>query len=493
MQPRDPDDRAGPRALHGLTTRHSVDARVAAGRAARAAVARSALATWDPPATRRDPVDLVDAQNHHRLEWLVPVRHARMLQSPFAFFRGAAAVMAADLGSSTSTGLHVQLAGDAHLANFGTYASPERQLVFDANDFDETLPGPFEWDVKRLAASVAVLGRDRGFPKREVVAMTTSCVAAYRKAIAEFARLPVLELWYRYLSYESLERQEYRRLDKQGRLALDRAIASAHSHDHLQAVHKFSEEVDGALRIRHAPPLLLSMRDLATGMEHDRLRDGVVHAFEEYKATLRDDRRSVLERFRPLDLGIKVVGVGSVGTRCLIMLLEGHDRGDALFLQIKEATASVYEEYTAPSRYDHHGRRVVEGQRLAQAVSDIFLGWCSGPFGNDYYVRQLRDWKYSANLAALTPEGVRSYAELCAWTLARGHARSGDAVALAAYLGASDRFDRALAAFAQDYADQNQTDFEAFRAAAAEGRIEVAEEALATGKATSEIGWPVSS
>jgi uncharacterized protein (DUF2252 family) len=453
------------------------------GRRARASVPRSAHGEWLAAEDRLDPVGLIEAQNRHRLGWLVPVRHARMLASPFAFFRGAAAVMAADLGQMPSTDLVVQMAGDAHLANFGTYASPERQLVFDANDFDETLPGPFEWDVKRLIASVAILGRERGFPRRDVMAMTAHCAETYRLAMQEFAQLPVLELWYRHLSFEVLERQEYRRLDKRQRDDLDRVAQIAHSHDHLQAVRKFTEEVDGELRIRHAPPLLFSLRDLHdvpgldTDLDPDVLLEGTIVAFERYKQTLRDDRRSVLERFRPLDVGIKVVGVGSVGTRCLVLLLEGHDRTDPLFLQVKEATAAVYERYRAPSPYDHHGRRVVEGQRLGQAVSDIFLGWTTGPLGHDYYVRQLRDWKYSPSLGTMPAEAVRNYAGLCAWTLARGHARSGDAVAIAAYLGTNDRFDRALSAFAQDYADRNQQDYEAFRAAADDGRIPVADTA----------------
>jgi uncharacterized protein (DUF2252 family) len=400
-----------------------------------------------------------------------------MRASPFAFFRGAAAVMAADLAETPTTELTVQLTGDAHLANFGTYASPERQLVFDANDFDETLPGPFEWDLKRLAASIAICGRDRGIPRRDVLEMTAFAVAIYREGMARFARLPVLDLWYRYLSVDALERGEYVPIDKRQRRTLDRVVHAAYGHDHLQALRKLTVEIDGELRIRNAPPLLLSLRDLADVNPRDR--DELVEAtwvtFEAYKETLPDDRRSVLDRFRPLDVGLKVVGVGSVGTRCLVVLLEGHDRSDPLFLQVKEATRSVYEGALPASRYDHHGRRVVEGQRLAQTVSDIFLGWTTGPASRHFYVRQLRDWKFSVDLATAPVTELRNYAAVCAWTLARGHARSGDAVAIDAYVGPSDRLDRALAAFAQDYADRNQADYDAFVAAIADGRIEAAD------------------
>ncbi|MFA5882433.1 MAG: DUF2252 domain-containing protein [Acidimicrobiia bacterium] len=457
-----------------LTDRKTIDERAEAGRRARAEIPRSAHGDWSPAAARRSAVDLVAEQNADRLPWLVPIRHGRMLASPFAFFRGAARVMAADLATTTSTGLLVQMDGDAHLANFGTYASPERQLVFDANDFDETLRGPFEWDIKRLAASIAILGRERDIPRREVNDMVAFAVATYRQGIARFAQMPVLELWYRYLSLNAFERGEYGPINKRGKRTLHEVAHSAYGHDHLQALRKLTEEVDGKLRIRHSPPLLLSLRDLDVDQDPDAIADAAISTFETYADTLHDDTRSVLERYRPLDVGIKVVGVGSVGTRCLVLLMEGHDENDPLFLQIKEATTSVYEELLDPSPYDHHGRRVVEGQRLAQSVNDIFLGWTTGPEGRQFYVRQLRDWKYSVDLGTVPIDELRSYAALCAWTLARGHARSGDAVAIDAYVGTNDRLDRAITAFAQDYADLNVKDYEEFRAAVQGGRLEAA-------------------
>jgi len=471
-----PDDPPLPASAHA---RASVDERVERGRAARAAVPRSAHGDWSPATTRSDPVQLVVDQNADRIPWLVPIRHGRMQASPFAFFRGAARIMAEDLAATPSTGLTVQLDGDAHLANFGTYASPERHLVFDANDFDETLPGPFEWDLKRLVASIAICGRDRGMPRREVMDMTAYAVATYRSGITTFAHLPVLELWYRALALDAIGRGDYGALDKRQRRNIDRVSHTAYGHDHLQALRKLTVEVDGELRIRNAPPLLFSLHDLAPDDVGAADRDALVEAawttFDSYKATLPDDRRSVLDRFRPLDVGLKVVGVGSVGTRCLVILLEGHDGTDPLFLQVKEATRSVYEGALPESQYDHHGRRVVEGQRLAQAVSDIFLGWTTGPQRRDYYVRQLRDWKFSVDLGTVPLDGLRNYAALCAWTLARGHARSGDAVAIEAYVGTNDRLDRALTAFAQDYADRNEQDHREFVAAIESGRIDAAD------------------
>ncbi|MFM8305184.1 MAG: DUF2252 domain-containing protein [Actinomycetota bacterium] len=459
-----------------LRARRSVEERAAIGRAARTAVPRSAHGDWSPAADRPDPVQLLVDQNADRLPWLVPVRHGRMRASAFAFFRGAARIMAEDLAAAPSSGLTVQMGGDAHLANFGTYASPERHLVFDANDFDETLPGPFEWDLKRLVASIAVCGQDRGFPPEAVVEMIGLAVSTYRNGMATFARLPVLELWYRELALDALGRGEYGTVDKRAQRNIDRITHTAYSHDHLQALRKLTEEVDGELRIRHAPPLLFSLRDFpisdAGAGDRDALLEAAWASFEAYKDTLPDDRRSVLERYRPLDVGLKVVGVGSVGTRCLAMLLEGHDRNDPLFLQLKEATGSVYEGPLPVSRYDHHGRRVVEGQRLVQAVSDMFLGWTTGPSNRHFYVRQLRDWKWSVDLGIVPIESLRNYAALCAWTLARGHARSGDSVAIDAYLGAGTNLDRALVAFAQQYATRNAQDYEEFLAAIESGHIE---------------------
>jgi uncharacterized protein (DUF2252 family) len=453
------------------TSRPSIADRVELGKAARKRVSRSSHADWAPAPDRPDPVELLAEQNADRIPFLVPVRHGRMMVSPFTFYRGAARVMAADLATTPDSGLRVQVCGDAHLANFGTYASPERQLVFDMNDFDETLPGPWEWDVKRLAASFTIAGRHRGLDDDRCSHLAEVAAGQYRQAMARFADMRTMDLWYDRLSGDDL-----RRLDsfseKANRKALARFEAKARSKDSLQALRKLAVDVDGEYQIRNDPPVLLPLRTLGPDVLPPDVDQVVRDAFLSYKASLPDDRRRLLDHFRPVDVAMKVVGVGSVGTRCLILLLEGRDREDPLFLQIKEATPSVLEEHLPPSGYDNHGRRVVEGQRLMQAVSDICLGWTHGAGGRDYYVRQLRDWKGSVDLEGVAVDFFDHYARLCGWTLARAHARTGDAVAIASYLGTSSAFDKAIGVFSQAYAHQNEADHRAFVAAIDAGRLE---------------------
>ncbi len=449
----------------------SVAERTERGKLARKLTPRTSHAGWVPAADRRDPVELLVEQNADRWAFLVPVRHGRMMVSPFTFYRGAARIMAADLATTPDSGLPVQVCGDAHLANFGTYASPERQLVFDANDFDETLPGPWEWDVKRLAASFTIAGQHRGLDDDRCRALAAQVALEYRQSIARFAQMHTLDLWYDHLSGDDLQKLEAF-APKPTRKALEKFEAKARSRDNLQALQKLAVEVDGQYQIRSDPPVLLPLRDVGTDLLPAEADDVIYRAFEAYKASLSDDRRHLIDRFRPVDLAIKVVGVGSVGTRCLIMLLEGRDRDDPLFLQVKEATRSVLEDHLPPSQYENAGRRVVEGQRLMQAVSDVCLGWTRGVEGRDYYVRQLRDWKGSVDLEKVAVEFFDQYSRLCGWTLARSHARTGDAVAIAGYLGTSATFDTAIASFSVDYARQNNADFDAFVEAINSGRIE---------------------
>ena len=452
----------------------SVEQRQDVGRAARRQVPRTAHREWTPQDNRSDPVRLLEEQNEVRVPWLVPVRHARMRVSPFTFFRGTARIMAADLATTPNSGLQVQLGGDAHLSNFGAYASPERQLVFDANDFDETLPGPWEWDVKRLAASFTVAAQHLGFGRKEAQQATTTAVRAYRKAMTDYATMGFLDLWYDRFSVQDLQAAEdidpkelAKRLERFGRRARTRTS--------LQALQKLTEEVDGRFRIRSDPPLLVPMRELRDEADPASLEEAVRIGFEQYKATLPDNRRSLVERFIPIDMAIKVVGVGSVGTRCFVMLLEGRDRDDPLFLQIKEAGPSVLEEHLGASAYPNSGQRVVEGQQLAQAQSDIFLGWAEGRLSRQFYIRQLRDWKGTVEIEkATTINQMAFYAQLCGRTLARGHARSGDAASIAAYLGGGDIFDRAISDFSEAYAAQNLRDYDAFITAINDGRLECA-------------------
>jgi len=426
-----------------------------------------------------------------------------MMVSPFTFYRGAAKIMAADLKDTPVAGLDAQLCGDAHLSNFGVFASPERRLLFDLNDFDETLPGPFEFDVKRMAASVTIAARNNGFSKADARASTLASVTAYREAMAEFADMRTMDVWYAHLDEDGLmaaargmvaetakgskakkskaAAKAAGRDEKLAQKALKRAEKArekAHTRDSLQALSKLGELVDGGYRIVSQPPIVVPARDLAStyGMSPDEVVPMLHDRFRAYRATLQDDRRHLLERFEVVDMARKVVGVGSVGTRAFIILLQGRDGGDPLFLQVKEATASVLETYLPKSRYRQHGERVVQGQRMMQAASDIYLGWTKGRDVNrHFYWRQLRDMKGGAVVESMTPVGLMLYARTCGWTLARAHARSGDPVTIAEYLSDGDAFDRSLTDFSERYADQNEQDFEEFVKAVRSGRLEAVE------------------
>jgi uncharacterized protein (DUF2252 family) len=484
----------------------SLDERLGQGRAARDRTPPSSHAGWSPAADRPDPVGLLQEQDRTREPDLVPVRHGRMMVSPFTFYRGAARIMAADLAGTPVAGLGVQLCGDAHLSNFGMFASPERRLLFDLNDFDETLPGPFEYDVKRMAASFVIAGRNNGFAKADARAAALASVRAYREAMAEFAQMPTMEVWYAHYDEARLqqliqgavagtakqekkakkagEKKKERRDEKEEQLATEAArraqknIAKAHTHDSMQALSKLGEVADGRYRIVSQPPVIVPARDLAAtfGLSPDEVMPVLHDQFRAYRATLPDDRRRLLERFEIVDAARKVVGVGSVGTRAFIVLPQGRDPHDPLFLQIKEATASVLEGYLPKSRYRNHGERVVQGQRMMQAVSDIFLGWTKGlDVTRHFYWRQLRDMKGSALVELMAPITLNYYAQICGWTLARAHARSGDPVAMASYLGGDDAFDRSISDFCERYADQNEQDYQEFVKAVRSGRLEAVE------------------
>ena len=463
----------------------SVEERKAQGKAARTQIDPSSHMGWTPAPDRPDPVALLEEQNATREPDLVPVRHGRMMVSPFTFYRGAAKIMAADLKDTPRAGLNVQLCGDAHLSNFGVYASPERTLVFDLNDFDETLPGPFEYDVKRMAASFTIAARNNGFTKTDTRDTTRASVTAYREAIAQFAKMPTMDVWYARLS----ERDLLSAIDtaahsmgtagnkKQAKTVAKNAqkiAAKAHTRDSVQALSKLAELVDGRYRIVAQPPVILSLRETADrlGIPADQIQSTIHEQFRAYRATLQDDRRHLLERFEVVDAARKVVGVGSVGTRAFIVLLQGRDQQDPLFLQIKEASASVLEDHLPKSRYRQSGERVVQGQRMMQAASDIFLGWTKGVQANRYmYWRQLRDMKGSVVVETMLPEALAFYARICGQTLARAHARSGDPIAIAAYLGKKDRFDQSITDFSERYADQNDRDYRAFTNAIRSGQL----------------------
>ncbi|CAL9345415.1 hypothetical protein SUDANB120_00351 [Streptomyces sp. enrichment culture] len=448
------------------------------GKAARSSVRRSEQARFEPGPDRPDPVGILLEQESARVPELVPIRRARMLESPFRFYRGAAAVMAHDLGTAPHTGLEVQLCGDAHVLNFGLFASPERSLVFDVNDFDETHPGPFEWDVKRLAASLAAAGRDNGFDAAERAAAVLDAVRAYRLRMQGFSGMRVLDVW-----YARDDSADLRAMAAQGGGALlaraDKVFAKARSRDHLRAFSKLTHRVDGRLRIAPDPPLVVPLAELLDGAGPTDLDTGLRRLVDTYAQSLAPELRALVGRFRVVDMARKVVGVGSVGTRCWIFLLLGRDESDPLLLQAKEAGPSVLAPYTAPSAYDNQGQRVVAGQRLMQAAGDIFLGWerLTGLDGRerDFYVRQLLDWKGSATTEGMSPQGMRLLARVCGRSLARAHARSGDPIAIASYLGAADTFDRAVADFAESYADQNERDFAALADASRTGRVTAAE------------------
>ncbi|MFD1515894.1 DUF2252 domain-containing protein [Pseudonocardia yunnanensis] len=446
------------------------------GRSARRAVPRAGQAEFTPVPDRPDPLSLLEKQAQQRVQELLPIRYGRMAASPFAYFRGAALPMASDLAGTQSTGLVVQCCGDAHMTNFGVFASPERRLVFDVNDFDETLPGPWEWDVKRLATSIEIAGRDNGFPTKARREIVTATVAAYRRAMREFADATTLEVWYAHADMDSVQARVDEHLDRERRKRLARSMAKARTRDNLGALGRYAGVKDGHAAIIADPPLVVPITELAgAGTDPAQLLSQLRDMLMEYRECLEPERRALLDQYRLVDFARKVVGVGSVGTRAYIALLLGDDDRDPLFLQAKEAGPSVLEEFVGASDYDP-GRRVVVGQRLMQAVSDIFLGWVrvQGFDGQprSFYLRQLRDWKGSADVEVMAPKGMLAYGELCGWTLARAHARTGDRVAIASYLGAGTTFERAIAEFARAYADQNEQDHQELVDAIASGRIE---------------------
>jgi uncharacterized protein (DUF2252 family) len=451
------------------------DERAGRGKAARAAIPRERIAEFEPAADRADPIDLLEEQAATRVPELVPIRYGRMLLSPFAFFRGAALIMAADLATTPVSGLRVQACGDAHMSNFGVFASPERNLVFDVNDFDETLPGPWEWDIKRLAASLAVVGRDRGFSAKERTAVVEATAAAYRTELQELAGMPELDVWYRRFDIDAVLAATKAALTRPTRKRTKAAVAKARTRDSLQAFSKLTHVVDGEPRIVSDPPLIVPVEELLPDAEVAAATEHLHNLLVTYRRSLQTDRRHLLEQFRLVHVARKVVGVGSVGTRAWIVLMLGRDDTDPLFLQVKEAQPSILERFLAKSTFANQGERVVAGQRIMQAVSDILLGWerIDGYDGQrrDFYIRQLRDGKGSIDPDEIVPEGAVSYAQLCAQALALAHARSGDRIAISSYLGKSQAFDHALIAFAEAYADQNQRDYEALRAAVDSGRV----------------------
>jgi uncharacterized protein (DUF2252 family) len=446
--------------------------RRALGEAIRKTVPRTSHAAWSPPGDRSDPVALLTEQDAGRLQWLVPIRHFRMAESAFTFYRGAAKIMATDLAGTPATGLSAQICGDAHLSNFGSFASPERDQLFDINDFDETLPGPWEWDLKRLATSFVLAGRDNNFDDEDTREMTASAVAGYQQAMVRFTTMATLDVWYAHLTLQQITDALPKKKDRE---KTAKSAAKSRSRGSLRALGKLAENVDGAFQIKSQPPLLIPLRDLPSENNPDELAREAERSFAQYKGTLSDDRKVLLDKYRIVDIAVKVVGVGSVGTRCLIVLLEANDDTDPLFLQIKEATASVLEAHLAKSRYSHHGERVVKGQRLMQSTSDIFLGWSVGGGGSAFYWRQLYDMKGSADVSKMSARRLKMYSTLCGWTLAHAHARSGDPFAISGYLGEDDTFANAVTDFAYAYADQNQSDYDAFTAAIASGRLEASE------------------
>jgi uncharacterized protein (DUF2252 family) len=460
----------------GSSRRSSVDERVSRGRRSRTLLPRTTHGDWAPAADRPDPIAILEQQAVTRVPDLVPIRHGRMAASAFAFYRGAAAVMAADLGATDQTGLTVQLCGDAHLANFGGFASPERSFVFDINDFDETHPGPFEWDVKRLAASFEIAARSRGLDAKQRSAIVASCVKSYRRSMRTFASMSNLDIWYARLDLDGILERWGGEMGGKTIKAFQRNVTKAESKDRLKAKTKLTRMVDGELQFTSDPPLLVPVHDLFSPADHQAVEATIASAFRLYRHTLSSDRRHLLENYELTHLARKVVGVGSVGTRSWVALLVGRDQDDPLFLQIKEAEASVLEPYAGKSQFANHGQRVVTGQRLMQAASDIFLGWQhvvgEGEVQHDYYMRQLWDWKASADLENMPPDIMSVYAEITGWALARGHARSGDAIAVGSYLGGGDTFDRAIGEFARTYADQNERDHSALVDAIASGRVQ---------------------
>jgi len=457
------------------TTHPSVEERAALGKAARRLASRSSHAAWYPERRTHDPLTLLLDQEETRVPELVPIRHGRMAASAFAFYRGAALPMAADLATTPTSGLRVQLCGDAHLSNFGGFATPERELIFDLNDFDETASGPFEWDVKRLAASIEIAGRSRGFDPPVNEGIVTECVRSYRETIRRFSMQHNLDIWYSRLDVPTMVTLWGAEAGQRTLKRLQQTVTKAESKDRLKARAKLTAEIEGELRFLSDPPLLVPVEELATADQAQQITDTIHEALRSYRRTLNRDRQHLLDGYRFLGLARKVVGVGSVGTRCWVSLFAGRDNEDVLFLQVKEAEASVLERFTGKSELNNHGQRVVEGQRLMQAASDLLLGWqrIVAPDGQtrDFYMRQLWDWKASALVDTMDSETLRIYAGMCGWTLARAHARSGDAVAIGSYLGSSPTFDHAVAEFAVAYADQNEADHQSLLDAIRRGTV----------------------
>jgi uncharacterized protein (DUF2252 family) len=470
------DNRTAPRKVEHFTPAE----RAARGKAARAEVPRRSHGEWEPPTQRADPVELLQEQAASRVPELVPIRYGRMMVSPFTFYRGAAYLMASDLSHGARTGLHAQLCGDAHLSNFGVYAAPDRRLVFSVNDFDETLPGPFEWDVKRLVTSFEVASRDRGFDAKTRRKINMAVSASYRAGMQAYGEMRNLDVWYDRIDVDEVIKQFQAAANVEQRKRMDKNLAKARTKDSLAAFNKLTEVVDGERRIVSNPPLIVPIDELA-GPDAPAVREGIQNLIRGYRRTLAGDRRRLLERYRFVDMARKVVGVGSVGTRAWIILMLGRDGDDPLFLQAKEAQPSVLEPFIGRSEFGNHGQRVVEGQRLMQSASDIFLGWIHTDRGidgqpRDFYMRQLWDAKGSALVDVMEADAMEMYGKLCGRTLAKGHARSGDAIAIASYLGTSDIFDQAIAQFADTYADQNERDYKTL------------EEAIASGAITAETG-----
>lgn len=426
-----------------------------------------------PPRQGRDPVQLIEDQNQNRVEWLIPVRRARMSRSSFSFYRGGARIMAADLADSPVSGLQTQICGDAHLANFGAYASPERRLVFDLNDFDETLPGPWEWDVKRLAASYMIACQYNGVSRKNARAITRQMAHVYHQEMGRLAAMRPLDIWYSLVEADRLvESVSSKKMKK----AAQKALKKAKHKDHRHVLDKLAEEQNGKLRIRSQQPLIVPLRDIPDPSSREAMTHSIVESYEAYLAQVPDEIEHLLKQYRPLDYAVKVVGVGSVGTRCFIMLMQGRDQDDPFFLQIKQASPSVLEEFLPPSLYPSSGQRVVEGQKLMQAVSDLFLGWTANTSsGNHYYWRQLKDWKVSADFENTNEDFLRGSASYRASTLARAHARSGDPIAIAGYLGRDKTFEKAITAFAERYSMQNDKDYAAFAADIESGKLDAAE------------------
>ncbi|HTX32343.1 MAG TPA: DUF2252 domain-containing protein [Solirubrobacteraceae bacterium] len=446
------------------------------GRSARETVPRSAHGDWAPAGDRPDPIEVLQRQAVTRVRELVPIRYGRMMVSPFTFYRGAAAVMAADLAATPDSGIVIQACGDAHISNFGGFAAQDRRLIFGPNDFDETLPGPWEWDIKRMAASVEIAARDIGLPAKRRQRLVTDCIKEYREAMAGFARESHLEVWYERINASELVHRFGGRLGKKGRIVFARPFVHGRRKTSLRAVKKLTEEVDGVPRFRHVPPLLVPLRELFDPADARDEADYARELMENYAAGLDEDRRYLFQTYRFVDMARKVVGVGSVGTRAWIFLLVGRGGADPLVLQAKEAQASVLEPYLGASEFENHGERVVRGQRMAQAAIDLFLSWQRSPgLGggeHDFYVRQLWDWKASVDLSTMSYWGLHAYTRACGWSLARAHARSGDRLAIAAYLGTGAKFDRAIARFSAAYADQNELDHQRLVDAVAEGEVD---------------------